>query len=46
MSIECDMSRVPHSRVVQCGVLLDSLFEKYTCRVRSTKRIARDQANG
>ena len=24
MSIECDMSRVPHSRGVQCGVLLDS----------------------
>ena len=23
MSIECDMSRVPHSRGVQCGVLLD-----------------------
>ena len=25
MSIECDMSRVPHSRGVQCGVLLDRI---------------------
>ena len=25
MSIECDMSRVPHSRGVQCGVLLESM---------------------
>ena len=31
MSIEYDMSKFPHSRGVQCGVLLDRIV----CRVRT-----------
>ena len=57
MSIECDMSRVPHSRGVQCGVLLESTFVGWapptiSCRIkrmkneRSTERIVKDQTSG
>ena len=35
MSIEHDSPPRLHSSGVQCGVLLDSLFEKYICRVRT-----------